>query len=105
MAKYYDPQGNPITVMEWSELFDSRGKTADNSWWQITTTVAGTKISTVWLGLDHGTDEDRPLIFESMVFRADGDEGEMRRYSSWDEAREGHAQLVKEYTPLVVKEG
>jgi hypothetical protein len=53
------------------------------------------RISTVFLGLDHSFSEDEePLLFETLVF--DGElEGEMERYSTWDEAVEGHAKMIK----------
>jgi hypothetical protein len=54
------------------------------------------RVSTVWLGLDHGFDNSDPVIFETMVF-ADGDTAAdewMRRYSTEKEALEGHAEIV-----------
>ena len=52
------------------------------------------RISTVFLGLDHSLwDGGPPILFETMVF-INGDGGEMERYATWDEAVEGHANMV-----------
>ncbi len=58
------------------------------------------RVSTVFLGLDHNfADEGLPILFETMVFR-DGDGEECERYSTWDEAEEGHKRMVE----MVMKE-
>lgn len=51
-------------------------------------------VSTVFLGIDHnwGASGD-PLLFETMVFLADDDYGEMDRYRSWAEAAAGHERI------------
>ncbi len=47
-------------------------------------------VSTVFLGIDHNyRDDGPPLLFETMVFEDDHG-GDMWRYSTWDEAMEGH---------------
>lgn len=52
-------------------------------------------VSTVFLGLDHSFSEDaEPLLFETLVFDGEFD-GDMERYSTWDEAVKGHADMVK----------
>lgn len=58
------------------------------------------KVSTVWLGLDHGF-AGKPLIFETMVFGGPLAE-EQERYSTLTEAMAGHAAMlerVKAATP------
>lgn len=66
------------------------------------------RISTVFLGLDHGfSDKGPPILFETMVFELeekivnwDGKEFithedvEMNRYASWDDAITGHKATV-----------
>lgn len=52
------------------------------------------EVSTVFLGLDHRFGDGQPLLFETMVF-VDGDEGDMERYSTWDEAVAGHQRYVE----------
>lgn len=55
--------------------------------------VGDVRVSTVFLGLDHGYGDGPPLIFETMIFGGDHD-GEQWRYSTWQEAEEGHAAAV-----------
>ena len=52
------------------------------------TAIGEVRVSTVFLGSDHGS-EDVPMIFETMVFGGPLDE-EYRRYSTWEMARAGH---------------
>ncbi|PZR71766.1 MAG: hypothetical protein DLM66_00060 [Candidatus Dormiibacter spiritus] len=58
------------------------------------TRVGDTRISTVFLGLDHGLGDYPPILFETMVFGGPLD-GEMDRYSTWDQAEAGHEQMVE----------
>lgn len=58
--------------------------------------LPGRRVSTVFLSVQHGTDnQGRPVLFETMVF-ADGDwSGEFQcRYSTWDDALEGHKHVL-----------
>jgi hypothetical protein len=55
-------------------------------------------VSTVFLGLDHSycsTAVSSPMIFETMVFEDDHCEG-CFRYSTWDEAVDGHRKVCSE---------
>lgn len=52
------------------------------------------EVSTVFLGLDHSFDSGNPLLFETLVFGGNFD-GEMDRYSTWEQAEVGHAEMVK----------
>lgn len=110
MDLYFNRQGEPIDLDAWSTLFN------DWDYRQIADTqVEGFRVSTVWLGIDHGWREDMPpIIFETMVF---GDEVEMeifgrtqtvhvsadefsRRYSTEPEARLGHSEVCDEIRAL-----
>ncbi len=57
-------------------------------------------VSTVWLGLNHNYAEGRPLIFETMVFssKTSFNEIDMDRYSTEEEAKEGHRRMVEEWS-------
>lgn len=56
----------------------------------------GVEVSTVFLGINHNTsDQGPPLLWESIVFSANGTGGEQRRYSTQDEALRGHVELVQ----------
>jgi hypothetical protein len=50
------------------------------------------RVSTVFLGLDHGFG-GRKELFETMVFVNGAEEG-CERYSTWSEAEEGHERWV-----------
>lgn len=52
-------------------------------------------ISTVFLGLDHSGGVGNPIVFETLVMGGDLD-GNMNRYSTWEEAVEGHNRMIKE---------
>jgi hypothetical protein len=56
--------------------------------------VNGYRVSTVFLGLDHGFDSDIQL-FETMVFPEDSyAEVYCARYATWEEAEDGHRNAV-----------
>lgn len=100
---YFDKQGQPITMRQWTELrWDRDG---DNSATGIsdyarvgyTELAGGVWVSTVWLGMDHGWGMGRPVLFETMIFcKHDNypyDSAQMR-YCTEEEAREGHDRTV-----------
>ena len=61
------------------------------------TTVGHFLVSTVFLGIDHAfaLDDHTPLLFETMVFRADGSSLDyQKRYPDWDSAEAGHQTAV-----------
>lgn len=64
---------------------------------------SGVVISTVWLGLDHQWGDGPPLIFETMVFGGPNDQDQYR-YSTEDEARAGHAEIVRENNVIILTE-
>lgn len=53
-------------------------------------------VSTVFLGLNHNYGDGEPVLFETMVFGGELDE-EMERYSTWEEAKEGHKRWVDKF--------
>lgn len=96
---YYDRKGNPLTLGEWSSLKESgeSNKVAQ-------THIEGYVISTIWLGLDHQYGDGPPLIFETMVFPtgpdntvSDWGDLDCDRYSTEEEALEGHKQMVEKW--------
>jgi hypothetical protein len=59
------------------------------------------RVSTVFLGRDHNfAPTGPPILFETMIFGGKHDEYQ-ERYSSWDEAEEGHWRAVM----MVLKTG
>lgn len=63
--------------------------------------IDGKRISTVWLGIDHGfvqgKESNIPVLFETMVFdnERSGFEIYCDRYTSWDDAFKGHQKAVE----------
>jgi hypothetical protein len=87
----YDLDGNPITFREWGEIREG-GPDAIRI---ARTEIGEMYVSTVWLGLDHSYGfEGPPMIFETLIFGGDLD-GEMWRYSTREEAKEGHERAVE----------
>ena len=61
------------------------------------------RVSTVFLGLDHGFGHGPPLLFETMVF-VNGTAADMERYCTWAEAEAGHERWVMQVfkaTPIL----
>jgi len=56
------------------------------------TAVGEARVSTVFLGIDHGLGGP-PLLYETMVFGGPSD-GEQQRYGTLEEARAGHEAMV-----------
>jgi hypothetical protein len=51
------------------------------------------RVSTVFIGIDHGFGRGPPLLFETMLF-VNGVEQGCEHYCTWDEAETGHARWV-----------
>jgi hypothetical protein len=60
--------------------------------------ASGVMVSTIFLGLDHNFGDGPPLLFETMVFSG-RHAGVQERYSTWDEAVDGHARWVETALP------
>ena len=98
----YDRAGNPIDHERFSELI------RDDAYRQVALDdVGGVRVSTIWLGVDHGgyRNDDPPVIFETMVYAVDDagftSFGEwQRRYHTETEALEAHAELVRRMRAL-----
>lgn len=87
---YYDREGKPMAQAEWVRRFSD-----DDEYKRVALdTVGAVRVSTVWLGLDHGFHDSAPIIFETMVFEGDRD-GDCERYCTLDEAKAGHAAMVE----------
>jgi hypothetical protein len=96
--RYYILKGKeavPVEdVIEWARFFEEDKR-------RVARTEFGKNnyVSTVFLGLDHSFGEGPPLIFETMVFGGELDQ-EQDRYSTWDEAVEGHNRMVERVKKL-----
>lgn len=77
-------------VIEWARSFERSKRIIQQD------DLKYVQVSTVFLGLDYNwSDEGPPLVFESMVFPG---EREVQRYATWDEAYDGHQELVKKWS-------
>lgn len=96
MTDKYDREGRQIDTLHWAKLFEN----IDYKVVQRDVLENGMLVSTVWLGLDHRFGEGPPLIFETMVFPGGrvGAELDMERYTTEEEARKGHAAMVKKWS-------
>ncbi len=103
--EFLDRNGEPIDMWTYVKLF------GDPDYQQLAHTVVaeGIYVSTVWLGFDHGFGRtSKPMLFETMVFYAldepkevwgmtvDREEAGTWRWSTQEEAHDGHARIVAE---------
>ena len=93
MNNYYKLNGKIAvlcdSISEWGIRYETDDRVVANE------NIAGIRISTVFLGIDHSSDKaDDPLLFETMVFLPNGDAGRMRRYFTWEEAEQGHKEIA-----------
>lgn len=99
MNIYYDRQGRPISMEDWSAKHGDREYLIVAQHW-----VRGWMVSTVWLGIDHGFGFSKvPVIFETMIFPPgdEAPEGEgiaseqyMERYATEEAAHAGHDRAL-----------
>jgi len=57
------------------------------------THIGEQRISTVFLGLEHGHGYDKHVLWETMIFGGDNDQYQ-ERYNSHDKAMRGHEEIV-----------
>jgi hypothetical protein len=92
LTKYVlDAAGNPQPehdLLAWAQWMG----TGDNSVIKREQ-VGRVRVSTVFLGLDHGWGTGQPLMWETMVYGGKLD-GTCERYTSRADAIEGHARVV-----------
>lgn len=73
-------------VLEWGRFFETSDRRIARD------EIGSVIVSTVFLGLDHQFGDGPPLIFETLATGGKLD-GEMDRYSTWDEAAAGHVAM------------
>lgn len=77
-----------VDLMTWARMFEKNDRHVG-----IDHVTDACRVSTVFLGLDHGFGRGDPVLFETMIFGGPLD-GEMERYSTYDQAERGHAEAV-----------
>lgn len=99
-GKYYDRHGRVISLLVWMTLYENihyrRVK-----WTRVGYGQCKKRVSTVWLGLNHSLNpNDRPMIFETMVFSGNCSWYDVNayRYTTEDEACRGHSAMVHKYS-------
>ena len=78
----------PVELEVWAEWFETADRHVRD------TARDEVRVSTVFLGLDHGFGLGPPQLFETMVF-VNGSSVDCERYSTWDEAEAGHQRWVQ----------
>lgn len=93
---YYDKDGNPIDRETHARLHNEKSYVVVAS----TTLPNKNRVSTVWLGIDHGFGQ-APVIFETMLFGPTGAEDlDSDRYSTLAQAQAGHLAMVARHSEL-----
>lgn len=91
---YYILEGTtpvPTDVMTWANWFSDPAKRKV----ALTNITNDVFVSTVFLGLDHRFGQQGPpILFETMSFGTNYEY--QRRYSTWQEALDGHDEVVAE---------
>lgn len=85
--------GEPVNepeLLKWADWFETHREECRVS----LTNLGRTRISTVFLGIDHSC-FGPPQLFETMIFGLSADEEYMRRYATRAEAEAGHAEAVR----------
>lgn len=91
LGKYYDKQGNSLSLAEFATMFEQDRIVKQEQ-------VGVYWISTVLLGIDHSfSGGGPPLIFETMVFRGSASDLDMDRYSTEEQALQGHDAMVRKW--------
>ncbi len=91
---YYRLEGHTPVPVNHSEAFFQWFDTA-NRGVRLTKLPDDVDVSTVFLGIAHGDTKDGPILFETLVLEGPMD-GHGRRYVTWDQAVEGHWEVVRE---------
>lgn len=92
-SRYYYKTGKPIKrLLEWGNLLRTEYKFIAISH------INGYRVSTIWLGLDHGFSFEpttKPIIFETMIFGKSGALDYQERCSTKFEARMMHNEAIR----------
>ena len=77
-----------VDLMTWAKWYEKADRKVAKD------TVGESRISTVFLGMNHQWGKGPPLLFETMVFDGPLD-GEQERCSTWEQAEAQHAAIVE----------
>lgn len=86
------------SVGEWSRMMNTVDKVGNDY-------VGDVHVSTVFLGVNHASDCDKPVLFETMAFGGGPDYDQYQeRYYTYQEALDGHKRILEQVTneiPLI----
>ena len=108
MMIYKDPYGNELSAGDWASLYENRS--VEGVWSQsraiseIEFKGENITVSTVWTGMSNLDDYGQ---FETMVFSDDESKSYdkfSRKYCTKQESLEGHFEITKAVTDLLVGE-
>ena len=91
MDKHYilqDKKAMSVDLLAWAKWLETADRHVAKD------EIGDVRISTVFLGLNHQWGDGPPLLFETLVFGGKFND-EMDRYSTWEEAKKGHAEMVE----------
>jgi len=81
-------------LLRWAKWFETANRQV------AVDEINGVTVSTVFLGIDHSWNDQKPKLFETMIFGGQYDQ-EQERYCTWHEAEAGHqrwlAKVKEEY--------
>ncbi len=92
-SSFYDKNGNEITIKDWSTYIEDKNYR----------TVASDEmechlISTIWDGINRDElNKEKKMIFETMILDKNNLTTKIYRYSTYNEALEGHKKQVEQY--------
>lgn len=92
MENYILVDDKPVAepdILKWAQWFGEKGSES-----QMRFTVGDVRVSTCFLGIDHGTDPENPILWETMIFGGEHD-GYQERCCTIEEARKMHAVAVE----------
>lgn len=94
---FFNQDGENIDIEDGVKFFESDAKRRI-----ALTRINNLTISTVFLVIDHGAGSGRPVLFESIVFKASNPIF-TQRYCTKEEAKAGHDKLVEQYSGALKK--
>jgi len=98
-SKFYVLRGHDVVeadALESAMFFENIGARTVRKTEVVTLDAANAcEVSTMFLGIDHNYSENGlPIVFETLVFGGPMADS-MRRYATWDESVDGHAETVE----------
>jgi hypothetical protein len=91
MKYILDDNGNAVIepdLMKWAKWFETAKRSLSDE------TFAESRVSTVFLGLDHAFGGGPPMLWETMVFGGPLDHSQ-ERYTTREAALKGHSSMVE----------